>query len=115
MLSKLREDQCREGQAVDPQVGHWGGCEVIGLVGGLEVGRGEAVRWKVMTTASPTSRNHRDDPSLSVHGFFGFALFRLWGLGAFLRLSQATTPAIILFLFCHLDHLLSVSSIIICL
>jgi hypothetical protein len=50
---------------------------VIGLAGGLEVGRGAAVRCKVMKTASPTSRNHRDDPSLSVHGFFGFAFFRL--------------------------------------
>jgi hypothetical protein len=77
MLSKLQEDQYREGQAVDPQVGHWGGCEVIGPTGGIEVGRGAAVRWKVMTTAPPTSHNHRDYPSLSVHGFFGFAFFRL--------------------------------------
>ena len=58
-------------------MGHWGGCEVIGLAGGLEVGRGAAVRWKVMTTVSPTSHNHRDDPSLSVHGLFGFTFFRL--------------------------------------
>ncbi len=58
-------------------MGHWGGCEVIGLAGELEVGRGAVVRWKVMTTASPTSHDHRDDPSLSVHGFFGFTFFRL--------------------------------------
>ena len=50
---------------------------MVRLAGGLEVGRGAAVRWKVMKTASPTSHNHRDDPSLSVHGFLGFTFFRL--------------------------------------
>lgn len=43
MRSKLQEDQCREGQAVDPQVEHWGGCEVLGLADGFQVGRGAAV------------------------------------------------------------------------
>ena len=50
---------------------------MIGLAGELDVGRGTAVRWKVMKTASPTAHNHKDDPFFSVHGFFGYTFLKL--------------------------------------
>ena len=68
-------------------------------------------RWE--NSASPTAPAARCHERSLVFGLLGFIGLLLWSLGFLFGLSQATTPAIILLLLWHLDHLLSVCPIII--